>query len=70
MKIIFIFEAAAFLVMTVCALLLIQKSRRRPKQPEDKPKPQKRTSMRPRRCKRRPKGQTGRKHPNRKRKEV
>ena len=70
MKIIFIFEVAAFLVLAVCTLLLIQKSRRRPKYPETKPDPPQRISKRPGRCKRRPKGQTGRKHPKGKRKEV
>lgn len=70
MKIIFIFEVAAFLVLVVCTVLPILASYRRPKQPEAKPKPPKRISKRPGRCKRRPKGQTGRKHPKGKRKEV
>lgn len=68
--IIFILELAALAGLIVCGALLILARHRRPKHPETKPDPPQRTSRRPGRCKRRPKGQTGRKHPKRKRKEV
>lgn len=68
LTVIFIFEIAA--IAAICLVLLILESRRRPKYPETKPDPPQRISKRPGRCKRRPKGQTGRKHPKGKRKEV
>lgn len=70
LKVFYIFDVLAILVLAVCTLLLIQKSRIRPKQPEDKPKQPQRIRKRPGRRKRRPKGQTGRKHPKGKRKEA
>lgn len=68
--IIFILELAALTGLIVRGALLILARHRRPKHPETKPDPPQRIRKRPGKRKRRPKGQTGRKHPKRKRKEV
>lgn len=64
--IIFILELVALII---CGALLILDAGSKKKQPEHKPEPQQpqRITKHPGRSKRRPKGQTGRKHPKGKR---
>lgn len=64
--IIFILELVALVALIICGALLLLDAGSKKKQPEHKPEPQ-RTTKHPGRCKRRPKGQTGRKHPKGKR---
>lgn len=81
--IIFILELAALAALTICGALLLLDVRDKKKRPEDEPdqteewlKPPEHINCRgtiyypldkKRKCKRRPKGQTGRKHPKGKR---
>lgn len=64
--IIFILELAALAALIICGALLLLDAGSKKKQPEHKPEPQ-RITKHPGRSKRRPKGQTGRKHPKGKR---
>lgn len=64
--IIFVLELVALAVLIICGALLLLDAGSKKKQPEHKPEPQ-RITKRPGRSKRRPKGQTGRKHPKGKR---
>lgn len=63
--IIFILELVALAVLIICGALLLLDAGSKKKQPEHKPEPQQpqRITKHPGRSKRRPKGQTGRKHP-------
>lgn len=67
--IIFILELVALAVLIICGALLLLDAGSKKKQPEHKPEPQQpqRITKHPGRSKRRPKGQTGRKHPKGKR---
>lgn len=67
--IIFVLELVALAVLIICGALLLLDAGSKNKQPEHKPEPQQtqRITKHPGRCKRRPKGQTGRKHPKGKR---
>lgn len=67
--IIFILELVALAVLIICGALLLLDAGNEKKQPEHKPEPQQpqRITKHPGRSKRRPKGQTGRKHPKGKR---
>lgn len=67
--IIFVLELVALAVLIICGALLLLDAGSKKKQPEHKPEPQQpqRITKNPGRCKRRPKGQTGRKHPKGKR---
>ena len=64
--IIFILELVALAVLIICGALLLLDAGSKKKRPEHKPEPQQPRRI-PGRCKRRPKGQTGRKHPKGKR---
>lgn len=64
--IIFVLELVALAVLIICGALLLLDAGSKKKQSEHKPEPQ-RITKNPGRCKRRPKGQTGRKHPKGKR---
>ena len=64
--IIFILELVALATLIICGALMLLDAGRKKKQPDHKPEPQ-RIAKHPGRCKRRPKGQTGRKHPKGKR---
>lgn len=61
--IIFILELVALATLIICGALLLLDAGSKKKQPEHKPEPQQpqRIAKHPGRCKRRPKGQTGRK---------
>lgn len=74
--IIFILELAALAGLVICGALLILNAGGRTKRPEDEPEQPEQIKGRyniyypldkKRKCKRRPKGQTGRKHPKGKR---
>lgn len=67
--IIFILELVALAALTICGALLLLDVGDKKKRPEDEPEPQQsqRITKHPGRSKRRPKGQTGRKHPKGKR---
>ena len=67
--IIFILELVALAVLIICGALLLLDAGSKKKQPEPKQEqqPPQRITKHPGRSKRRPKGQTGRKHPKGKR---
>lgn len=67
--IIFILELVALATLIICGALLLLDAGSKKKRPEHKPETQqpRRIAKHPGRCKRRPKGQTGRKHPKGKR---
>lgn len=67
--IIFILELVALAVLIICGALLLLDVGSKKKQPEHKQEqqPPQRITKHPGRSKRRPKGQTGRKHPKGKR---
>ena len=65
--IIFILQLLMLAGLIVCGAVLIVNAGDKKKQQEPKPEPPQRITKHPGRCKRRPKGQTGRKHPKGKR---
>lgn len=65
--IIFILELAALAALIICGALLLLDAGSKKKQPEHKQEQPQRITKHPGRSKRRPKGQTGRKHPKGKR---
>lgn len=67
--IIFILDLLVLAALIICGALLLLDVGSKKKRQEHKPEPQQpqRITKHPGRCKRRPKGQTGRKHPKGKR---
>ena len=65
--VIFIMQMLMLAWLIVCGAVLVVNAGDRKKQQDSKPEPPQRTTKHPGRCKRRPKGQTGRKHPKGKR---
>ena len=65
--IVFILQLLILAGVIVCGAVLIVNAWDKKKQQDPKPEPRQRITKHPGRCKRRPKGQTGRKHPKGKR---
>ena len=65
--IIFIVQLLVLAGLIVCGAVMIVNTGDKKKQQDPEPEPPQRITKHPGRCKRRPKGQTGRKHPKGKR---